>query len=243
MLKEFLSDLHIHTCLSPCTEIEMLPGAIVAQAREAGLHAIGVADHNSAENALAVKRIGEPAGLSVIMGMEITSAEEVHVLGYFETREGLLKMQEIVYRNLPGENDEEKFGQQVVVGDDGLPCGFSERLLIGSTVLSIEEIVAAIHGLGGLAIASHIDREGFGILGQLGFVPPGLALDALEVSRPGFAGMPPGFPMVTSSDAHSLSDIGKNATRFVVEEMTISEMRKALAGHDGRSVAAHFGHR
>ena len=52
----------------------------------------------------------------------------------------------------------------------------SERLLIGATVLPLQRIVSEIQGLGGLAVAAHIDRESFGLLGQLGFVrrpPPG----------------------------------------------------------------------
>lgn len=242
MIKEFLADLHIHSCLSPCTEIEMLPGAIIMKAKDKGLSAIGIADHNSAENVLAIKRAGQKTGLSVIMGMETTSKEEVHILAYFEEEQELLKMQELIYKNLPGENDAEKFGEQIVVDEEDNPLGFSERMLIGATTLSVEEIVSAIHELNGLAIASHIDREAFGILGQLGFIPKGLKLDALEVSRPDFKDTPAGFPVVTFSDAHYLADIGKNVTRFIVEEMTIDEMRKALEGKDGRSVTTYFGH-
>lgn len=243
MLKAFLSDLHIHTCLSPCAGIEMLPRTIVAKAKDAGLHAIGITDHNSAENVLSVKKAGEKAGLSVMMGMEITSQEEVHLLAFFASERDLFAMQELIYQNLPGENDEEIFGQQIVVDEESEPCGFNERRLIGTTTLSLEDIVEAIHALGGLAVASHIDREAFGILGQLGFIPQGMTFDALEVSRPGFKDIPTGFPLVVFSDAHSLDDIGRNATRFLVEGMTIGEMKKALEGSDGRSVAPYFGHR
>lgn len=242
MLKEFLSDLHIHTCLSPCTEIEMLPGAIIKRAKDLKLHSIGVTDHNSAENALAMKKAGQRSGLNVITGMEITSKEEAHILAFFEEDNALLEMQKLIYKNLPGENDAEKFGSQIVVDDEDNPTGFSEKLLIGATTLTVEEVVSAIHELNGLAIASHIDREAFSILGQLGFIPRELKLDALEVSRAGFADMPSGFSMVTFSDAHYLADIGKNATKFLVEEMTVSEMKKALEGKDGRSVTAHFGY-
>lgn len=243
MPKEFISDLHIHTCLSPCTEIEMLPGKITAAAMDGGLSAIGIADHNSAENVIATKGAAAKRGLKVIMGMEITSEEEVHILAYFDTEQELLRMQELVYQNLPGENDEEKFGRQILVDKKDNPCGISEKLLIGATTLPVERIVSAIHDLNGLAIASHIDREAFGILGQLGFIPRELRLDALEVSRSDFKDVPGGFPVVAFSDAHYLDDIGKNSTSFFVEDMTVCEIRKALGGKDGRSIAAHFGHR
>ena len=80
-LKVFMVDTHIHTCLSPCAELDMHPSAIVDAAVRAGLDSIAVCDHNSAENAGAVQRAGNAAGLAVIPGMEITSAEEVHILG------------------------------------------------------------------------------------------------------------------------------------------------------------------
>ncbi|UCF16607.1 MAG: PHP domain-containing protein, partial [Phycisphaerales bacterium] len=75
------ADLHMHTCLSPCGDDQMRATAIVGQAGKAGLDMIGICDHNSAENAGAVMRAGERAGLAVIPGMEVTSREEVHILG------------------------------------------------------------------------------------------------------------------------------------------------------------------
>ena len=41
------TDLHIHSCVSPCADREMTPEAIVARAREAGLELIAVCDHNT----------------------------------------------------------------------------------------------------------------------------------------------------------------------------------------------------
>jgi PHP family Zn ribbon phosphoesterase len=101
--------------------------------------------------------------------------------------------------------------------------------------LALEESVDAIHGFGGLAIAAHIDRQRFGLLGQLGFIPDGLALDAVEVS-----GDPSGswneFPVLRSSDAHVLCDVGKRSTCFVVEEATFEEIAKALRNEGGRGI-------
>lgn len=220
----------------------MLPPTIVAKAREKGLDAIGITDHNSAENVVSVKRAAAKSGLSVVMGMEITSREDVHALAYFDREEELMEMQGFVYRHLPGSNDEEKFGQQIITDKEGEPCDINNKLLIGATTLSIGEIVDTIHRLNGLAVASHIDREAYGILGQLGFIPQGLQLDALEISSPRFKDIPAGFPVVTSSDAHCLADIGKNVTRFCVEEMTVPEIKRALLNKNGRFIATYPGH-
>jgi PHP family Zn ribbon phosphoesterase len=240
------ADLHIHTCLSPCAEAEMAPAAIVATAAGRGLDMIAVCDHNSAENVRAVAAAAEGCPLAVLGGMEVTSQEEVHVLGLFEPRhDGLGELQRIVYENLPGQNDEAVFGEQTVCGEDGSVVGSCERLLIGATALSIERVVAEIHRLGGIAIASHIDREGFGIIGQLGFIPEGLELDALGLSR--LAGdderwrdvsRRSGLPLVASSDAHRLSQIGAASTSFEMASACLDELRKALESRDGRRLVA-----
>lgn len=239
MMREFRADLHLHTCLSPCADPEMMPGMIVRQAKQVGLEIIAVCDHNSMDNVEAVARAGEKAGLCVIPGMEITSREEVHVLGLFRGEAQLREMQRIVYERLPGENDEDAFGPQTIVDEYDRLIGSNTRLLIGATTLAIEEVVQAVHRLEGLAIASHVDRQGFSIIGQLGFIPPGLGLDALEVSRPEAAETWKDYPVIACSDAHFLSDIGRSTTAFVLEEATLEEIELALQQRDGRKVRVH----
>jgi len=236
-MKELKADLHVHTCLSPCAEPEMVPTGIVRQARNAGLDVIGICDHNSAENVGAVVSAGQSENLAVVGGIEITSREEVHILGFFQDLTKLMQLQELVYGNLAGENDEEAFGAQTVVNENDEAVGSVEKLLIGATGLSVDRVVEEIHGLGGLAVASHVDREGFSILGQLGFIPEGLKLDALEVSPSSPFGEWEGHTVVTFSDAHFLRDIGRSFTTFAVREAAIDEFGKALAGREGRKAA------
>jgi PHP family Zn ribbon phosphoesterase len=243
MLKSFEADLHIHTCLSPCCETSMSPRRIVEQAKLRGLDIIGICDHNSAENVACAKKVGEKEGLAVIGGMEITSQEEVHILALFDEENHLFELANLIYENLPGVNDERVFGEQIVVDENDEVLGFNKRLLIGATVLPLHQIVDRIHSLSGLVIASHIDRESFSIIGQLGFIPDGLELDGLEVSprlslkkaRLKF-GEAFHFSLVTFSDAHTLEDIGKSFTSLLIEEANIKEIGKALFGEDGRKV-------
>jgi predicted metal-dependent phosphoesterase TrpH len=240
-LKEFKADLHIHTCLSPCGELEMLPTVIVEQAKRQHLDIIGICDHNTAENVVAVKKAGEKIGLKVLGGIEMTSSEEVHILGIFDDDDAICKMQDIAHSNLAGENDEDAFGMQLVVDECDTPTELNDRLLIGATSLSIDEIVASIHNLGGLAIASHIDREAFSIIGQLGFVPENLPLDALEISPncgpdevENYRSY--GLSLVASSDAHFPADIGKVSTTFLLNAPSFLEIKMAFQGIDGREV-------
>jgi PHP family Zn ribbon phosphoesterase len=236
MLKEFWVDLHIHTCLSPCGDSEMRPSAIVRTAKEKSLDIIGIADHNTAENVVPVKRCGEKERLKVIGGIEIASKEEVHIMGFFDEEDALAECQRIVYQNLAGENDENYFGEQILINEFDVIVGRSKRLLIGATSIGVGGIVKMIHGLGGGAIASHVDRQSFSISAQLGFVPQGLDLDALEISSLGPVKDFAGFPLVRFSDAHYLEDIGTRKTKFIMQDASIAEIRKALLKEDGRNV-------
>lgn len=243
-LVEIRADLHIHTSLSPCADTwRMTPGAIVQAAKSMGLELIAVCDHNSMRNVAAVQKRAEGTGLAVLPGMEVTSVEEVHLLGLFPDLDRATAFQELVDRNLPGENIPEIFGYQVLMDEQDEILGSEERFLAGATTLKVEELVEAIHGHAGLAVASHVDREGFGILGQLGLIPEGLALDGLEISwamtRPEAKERFPqirSWPLLRSSDAHSPEEIGRAWSRLRVEEAGFEELRLALRGVGGRLV-------
>jgi PHP family Zn ribbon phosphoesterase len=242
-LKEFRADLHIHSCLSPCAELDMSPRAIVEKSLERRMDMIAVCDHNSAENVGAAMRAGSQRGLWVLPGMEISSVEEVHTLAIFDTEEQVLAMQEIIYRRLRGTNRPDLFGDQVVANEFDEVEGFNDRLLIGAVQMGLHEVIKEVHRLGGLSIASHVNRESFSLLSQLGFIPPDLGIDALEVSRhlkrgdvsrdlPAAAG----FPVVTFSDAHFPDEIGSPHTSFRLDSPRIDELRMALTGQSGRRV-------
>jgi len=108
-------DIHVHTCLSPCADSSMVPRTIVERARRAGLDAVGICDHNATANVQAVSEAGREAGIAVIAGMEVTTAEEIHLLALFEGAERLQEFAGLVRNHLSGSNDPELFGDQIVV--------------------------------------------------------------------------------------------------------------------------------
>ncbi len=237
-MKYYKADLHIHSCLSPCAEIDMTPRRIIDAALDKGLHIIAVADHNSAENTGVAVRTGRDEGITVLPAMELTSQEEVHVLAIFNSEQNVAAMQEVVYDTLQsGINDEFGIGYQLVVNELDEILDYNKRLLIGATSLSLSELVKNIHAFGGIAVASHIDRQNFSVISQLGFIPDDVSFDALEIS---YAmdladaakqfGSYTGIPWVTSSDAHSLGDIGRRCTTFLLNEPTFEEIALAFKG-------------
>ncbi len=243
MLSAYSADLHIHTCLSPCGELEMSPLRVAERAASVGLDMIAICDHNSAENAGAVMKAAGQGKVTVIAGMEITTSEEVHVLGLFPTLRSALAAQEVVFEHLEGENDEEAFGMQVIADERDEVVGFNTRLLIGATDLDYSKVVALIRKHGGLAIASHVDRDGFGLIGRLGFIPEEPPLDAAELSCDGSAdqvtesclGSKPPM-LIRSSDAHRLDEIGEGRCLLLAAEASFDELRSALHGEGGRRV-------
>ncbi len=236
MMRKVRADLHLHTCLSPCADAQMQATAIVREAKKSGLDMIGISDHNSAENVAAVVKAGAREGLPVIAGMEITTAEEVHILGLFNTEQDLMSMQDVIYKNLPVGDYGQAYGPQTVIDEWDNVVGANSRLLLGATALTVEKVVDAIHDRSGVAIASHIDRERFGLIGQLGFIPEGLELDALEVSSLSSIEQEFDYPIVTFSDAHYLDDIGNSSTCFIIEDASVDEIRKALRNEMGRRI-------
>jgi PHP family Zn ribbon phosphoesterase len=242
-MRIYKADLHIHSCLSPCADLDMSPKRIVEKSRAEGLDIIALCDHNSAENVEAAIRAGKACGVHVLPGMEINSREEVHVLAIFDRPDQALAMQTVVYKGLTGMNRPEFFGDQVVVNAIDEVEGFNDRLLIGSVKLGLEEIVRKIHALDGLCVASHVDRPSYSIISQLGFVPPEVELDALEISDPAWVGAGGKdilanvrLPFLTSSDAHFLSDVGRRFSRLTMACVATGEIRLALQGKSGRAV-------
>lgn len=247
MLRPLLADLHIHTVLSACAEVEMIPPLIVRRARRLGLGLIAVADHNACANAEAVIRAAEGTGLTVLPGMELQTREEVHLLCLFDTVEQCLAWQGEVWKLLPPlANREEFFGAQYVVDAEGEWVRTEERLLAASADIALEDAIARVHALGGLAIPAHVDRPSFSLLANLGMVPPKLGADALEVTvrfqpEAGFAQWPDlrAWPLVVNGDAHRLNDI-QNRTLFKVAAPTVCELSMALRGAEGRRVSVDW---
>ncbi|MCX7754130.1 MAG: hypothetical protein N2117_02640 [Anaerolineales bacterium] len=231
----------MHTVLSPCAGVEMIPPLIVQTALERGIHLIAITDHNASANVAAVMQAAQGTELVVLPGMELQTREEVHLLCLFDTLEQVFLWQAQVDRLLPNlPNNIEYFGEQFVVDSTGEFLRREERLLLNSVNLSLEDAAAQVTALGGLAIPAHIDRSANGLIAILGLIPPGF--EALELSRhltPAEARrkypQTASYPLLQSGDVHLLDGF-LGSTHFEIERPTVAELRLALAGQQGRSM-------
>ena len=240
-MNTYSADLHVHTVLSPCGDIEMTPAFIIRQAKACGLDIIGITDHNSTLQCAEIRRIGEREGVFVLCGAEVTTLEEVHCLAFMEDFEKLNLFQAYLSRHLPPmKNKPDLFGHQLVVNEQEEVLDEAPYLLISALSQSIDQIEQEVHRLGGLFIPAHIDKQKNSLLSQLGFVPPDLQADALEISYrtsvEKIPVQPKKYNYISSSDAHYPNEFSRRRTLFHMEALTFDEIRKALHGKEGRSV-------
>ena len=226
-------DLHIHSCLSPCANLEMSPSEIVARAKAAGLGGIALTDHQSARNCPAIAECARRAGLACLYGLEVQTAEEVHTVALFDTVEQALAMTDAVYAALPKRvNDPETFGDQPVVTWDDDIVELEWRILAMGCRLTIPDVAAKVRELGGLYVAAHVDRPNFSVLGSLGAIPDG-CFDALELSRTADESLwlpkTEGYAVVRSSDAHNLDDVARVWTEADLPEFSVAALKASFA--------------
>ena len=188
----------------------MTPSNICGMAMIKGLNMIAVTDHNSARNLPAAQACADAYGLLLIPGMEITTREEVHLLGYFPTVDQALEFSEFLRAHMPKKKNKPSFfGNQLVMDEDDNVLAEEDELLIGAADLSLGELTKLIREAEGVPVPAHINRGSNGLLINLGFVPEDLRLTAVEVWR----GLPcahtpqEGRVVLHSSDAHYLGDI------------------------------------
>ena len=228
-------DLHLHSALSPCGEEEMTPNNIVGMAQVLGLSAIAVADHNAARQLPAVQKLAEEAGILLVPAIEVTTAEEVHVLSLFPSVEAALAMGEELYAALPPvRNKPEIFGYQRILNELDEQVGELEKLLINATAFPIGTVFEKVRGYGGLPIPAHVDKSANSVLANLGVIPPELEARVIEISPRGIdrGFVPPDgerYQIITDSDAHDLETFCAHEPRALeLAELTVEGVLTAL---------------
>lgn len=243
-MNHYKADLHTHTVLSPCGDLEMSPRNIIKRAKEKKIDILGITDHNSTRNCKVLEDLAKDNDILLLKGAEVNSKEEIHCLTFFEHDDELFEFQNYLEKHLPEvKNDVRKFGYQVVVDKDDKILDEVESLLISALDISINEIEKKVHELNGLFIPAHIDRAIYSIISQLGFIPADLKVDALELSRHTSTedflkknSYLASYTFIQSSDAHFIENIGDTHTLFQLRNKSFEEIKLALQAKEGRKV-------
>jgi len=242
-MKKFRADLHVHTVLSPCAEVEMIPPLIVQKALELNIDLIAITDHNASANVAAVQKAAAGSTLKVLPGMEVQTHEDVHLLCLFENLSELENWQTAVNASLPETlNHAEFFGEQYIVDENGDYIQTETRMLLTSTRFSIDDVFEQVNTLGGLVIPAHVDRSSYGLFPTLGLLAEQWPILGFEISRhttpqkarATFPSMG-NYPLIQSGDVHRLDEF-LGSTIFTLTEPTLNEIRKALKNENDRQL-------
>ncbi len=214
MKNRYYYDLHIHSCLSPCADNDSTPNNIVGMGVLAGLQIMALTDHNTCKNCPAFFAAAKRHGIVPIAGMELTSAEDIHLICLFPTLESALDFDgEIAKRRILIENRPDIFGDQLILDENDEVIGEEKYLLSVATDISIEDAPSIVERFGGVCYPAHIDRDANGIISTLGTFPETPSFNAVEfhnaenvkdyTERYSLFGK----TVVVSSDAHYLTDM------------------------------------
>lgn len=212
---KYYYDLHLHSCLSPCGDMDMTPNNLVNMAKLLGLDVIALTDHNTSLNCEAAMAVGDAVGVLVIPGMELTTSEDIHAVCLFPTLEKALAFSEYVDANrIKVKNKSEIYGEQIIMNEDDKAVGEIEHLLLPASFISIMDAYQKVKEFGGICYPAHIDRDSLSILSVLGEIDPCCGfktaeladlskLDALRQQHPILDAM----NIVNCSDAHYLENM------------------------------------
>ena len=198
----------MHSCLSPCGSEDNTPANLAGMCALAGYDIVALTDHNTVGNCRAFCEAAARYDLLALPGMELTTAEEVHIVCLFPGLPEAEAFGCLVRAHLPPlENKPEFFGPQILMDSEDHPLGEETAFLAGATDLGVYQIPALVASYGGVAFPAHIDRPSFSLLSNLGLWDPAMGFPLAEVSprcpsdfsqRPDLAGV----RLISNCDAH-----------------------------------------
>lgn len=229
-------DLHLHSCLSPCGDLDMTPNNIAGMAKLCGLDIIALTDHNTCKNCRSAIEAGKKQGVCVVPGMELCTAEEIHVVCLFPTLQNALSFDGAVYPHLMDiKNRADIYGQQLMLDENDEPAGLEEKLLITAADIPLYGLSGFVGGFGGVCFPAHIDRDSYSILSVLGEIPPEEQFSAIEITangdvealkkqHPALSGM----ILLKDSDAHYLENMQEASSFLELPELSAQCLVRAL---------------
>ena len=227
-MPRFSYDLHIHSALSPCGDKDNTPCNIAGMAAVQELDIIALCDHNTARNCPACKKACEEYGVLFIPGMELTTAEEVHVVCLFPALDNALAFDKEIYKHLiKVKNNPEIFGEQEIYDENDNVIDVEPNLLINATDIDFARAFLMANEFGGVAMPAHIDKGANSLFSNLGFIPPECNFKTVEINNyERFNTLKEKFPYLNNclvlkdSDAHYLGNVSSPENKIELEILT-----------------------
>lgn len=219
-------DLHIHSCLSPCADDDMTPNNIAGMAALKGLNILALTDHNSAKNCPAFYQACKRQGIIPIAGMELSTAEDIHLVCLFQELDDAMRFDEEIKKHLyPIKNRQEIFGRQLILDGEDEVVGEEELLLISATDLPIKVALELARRFGAYVYPAHIDRQSNGILSILGDIPDEYGFNVFELrDKESIDKLSPTVKRLNKdttfvcSDAHQLWNINEAENYILIDD-------------------------
>ncbi len=204
----------------------MTPNNIAGMGSLKGLNIMALTDHNSCGNCPAFFEACRKFGIIPIAGMELTTAEDIHLVCLFSELDAAMDFDALIKpRIMPIKNRPDIFGNQLYLDRDDQVIASEETLLISATDLECGSAVKFVREHGGICYPAHIDRTSNGMIAVLGDIPPEYGFTAVEYNDAANADgirakhiCAKDAITVCSSDAHHLWDINEAEHSFMIED-------------------------
>lgn len=232
-MNRYFYDLHIHSCLSPCGDDDMTPNNIANMGSLLGLGIMALTDHNTCKNLPPFFAACKRNGIVPVGGMELTTAEEIHIVCLFESLEAAMEFGDAVYPHIPTiKNRPDIFGNQLITDNEDNVMAEEDKLLISATDLDLYTATKLVGQYGGAAYPAHVDRESNGIIAILGDVPPEPGFTACEFNdkantasyKERYDSLKKLFTL-SCSDAHHLWDISEAENSLLIDDEPYSSAK------------------
>lgn len=237
-MNRYYYDFHIHSCLSPCADNDMTPQNIAGMATLAGLNIVALTDHNTVKNCPAFFKAAKQNGIIAVAGMELTTAEDIHIVCLFEKLDEALSFgEEIEKHRIRIKNRTDIFGDQLILDEEDNIVGTDEYLLSNATDISYDDVLELVDSFNGVSFPAHVDREANGVIATLGTFPEEPAFKIAEFhNAEKIEEYKEKYPIIKSklitigSDAHFLWDIRDKSAYFELDDEPFSsdKVRQSL---------------
>ena len=159
----------------------MTPNNIAGMAYLGNLDIVAITDHNSSKNCPAFFEAARNYGIVPIAGMELTTAEEIHVVCLFENLKTAMEFEKLVEpcrMQIP--NKTSIYNEQLVMDKDDKVIEIMPNILSLATTITVEQAFEYVNNFNGVCYPAHIDRDSNSIISMLGSIPEHIPYTSFE---------------------------------------------------------------